>query len=59
MTGKKHSLQRKGFTHESAYNESKEWYTPPEIFNALGIKFDVDPASPGKKSCHGYLPGNI
>ncbi len=49
MTGKKHSLQRKGFTHESAYNESKEWYTPPEIFNALGIKFDVDPASPGKK----------
>jgi len=44
-----HSLQHKGFTHESACNESKEWYTPPEIFNALDTKFDMDPASPGEK----------
>ena len=39
---------RTGFTHESAYNESQEWYTPPKIFEALGIDFDIDVASPGK-----------
>ena len=37
----------KGFTHESTYNESKEWYTPKYIFDALGITFDLDPCSPG------------
>lgn len=37
----------KGFTHESTYNESKEWYTPKYIFDALGIPFDLDPCSPG------------
>lgn len=36
-----------GFTHESTYNESQEWYTPPEIFQALGLRFDLDVASPG------------
>lgn len=35
-----------GFTHESTYNESIEWYTPPEIFDALGVAFDLDPCSP-------------
>ena len=37
----------KGFTHESTYNESIEWYTPREVFEALGIEFDLDPCSPG------------
>jgi len=36
-----------GFTHESSYNESKEWYTPKYIFDALGLEFDLDPCSPG------------
>lgn len=36
-----------GFAHESAYNESQEWYTPPSIFDALGLRFDLDVASPG------------
>ena len=26
--------------------ESVEWYTPPEIFVALGLRFDLDPAAP-------------
>lgn len=39
----------KGFTHESTYNESKEWYTPRCIFDALGLEFDLDPCSPGKE----------
>jgi len=38
----------KGFTHESTYNESKEWYTPRPIFEALGLQFDLDPCSPGR-----------
>ena len=39
----------KGFTHESTYNESKEWYTPRYIFDAMGLEFDLDPCSPGKE----------
>ncbi len=37
-----------GFTHESTYNESKEWYTPSWLFEKLNTEFDLDPASPGK-----------
>ncbi len=36
-----------GFAHESTVNETFEWYTPPEIFTALDIEFDLDPCSPG------------
>ena len=38
-----------GFTHESTHNESKEWYTPKYIFDALGIEFDLDPCSAGRE----------
>lgn len=38
----------KGFTHESAHNETHEWYTPPAIFELLRFPdFDLDPCSPG------------
>lgn len=37
-----------GLTHESAKSKSVEWYTPKYIFDAIGIKFDLDPCSPGK-----------
>jgi hypothetical protein len=30
-----------------ACSTSCEWYTPPYIFEALGCRFDLDPASPG------------
>ena len=26
--------------------KSVEWYTPPELFEALGMRFDLDPAAP-------------
>lgn len=42
----------KGFSHESPVNESIEWYTPPEVFQALGVTFDVDPCSPGEGKSH-------
>lgn len=40
-----------GFTHESTYNESKEWYTPVGIFSSLDISFNLDPCSPGASVC--------
>lgn len=33
--------------HESAIGASDEWYTPPFVFKALGLEFDLDPCSPG------------
>lgn len=38
----------KGFTHEYSEGDTCQWYTPPSIFKALKIEFDLDPCSPGK-----------
>lgn len=46
------SRPTQGFAHESTRNESIEWYTPPEIFAALGVRFDIDPCSPGAGKSH-------
>ena len=42
----------KGFAHESTKNESFEWYTPPIIFESIGLQFDLDPCSPGAGLSH-------
>lgn len=34
--------------HEPSVGESDDWYTPPFIFDALGLTFDLDPCSPGQ-----------
>jgi hypothetical protein len=33
--------------HELSIGQSDEWYTPPEVFDAIGLRFDMDVASPG------------
>lgn len=33
--------------HERPVGATVEWYTPPSLFDALGLEFDLDPASPG------------
>ena len=33
--------------HEPSICKTSDWYTPPEIFRALGLVFDLDPCSPG------------
>ena len=33
--------------HERPVGATVEWYTPPALFDALGMTFDLDPASPG------------
>jgi hypothetical protein len=33
--------------HENCIGATSEWFTPPEIFEALGLEFDLDPCSPG------------
>lgn len=35
-----------GFTHEPPGGGSPDWYTPPHLFDALGIEFDLDPCAP-------------
>jgi hypothetical protein len=40
------TLRRGGLVHERAGGPT-EWYTPPRIFAALKIRFDLDPCSPG------------
>ena len=32
--------------HEHCIGETSEWYTPPEIFAALKLTFDLDPGIP-------------
>lgn len=32
--------------HERPVGASVEWYTPPSLFDRLGLTFDLDPASP-------------
>jgi hypothetical protein len=41
------TARRAGFTHESPHNESRQWYTPRWVFDALRLRFDLDAASPG------------
>ena len=51
-------MMAKGFTHESTYNESKEWYTPRFIFQKLSVDFDLDPCSPGQEIVP-WIPAQI
>ncbi|NSL93897.1 DNA N-6-adenine-methyltransferase [Acetobacter syzygii] len=32
--------------HHATPGRSDEWYTPPEIFQAMGVEFDLDPCQP-------------
>ena len=34
--------------HEPSVGKTSEWYTPRYIFEALGLTFDLDPASAGR-----------
>ena len=45
----------KGLVHEAPKSKTEEWYTPKYIFDALNLKFDLDPCSPGKDICH-WIP---
>jgi hypothetical protein len=35
--------------HEQCVGATDEWYTPPHVFDALGCRFTVDVASPGRE----------
>lgn len=36
-----------GFAHDRrSLGTTDEWFTPPAVFDALGIEFDLDPAAP-------------
>lgn len=38
--------KKAGFTHDDKNNKSVDWYTPPWIFDSLGLSFDLDPCQP-------------
>src|SRR5262249_4266353 len=38
----------------SCIGATSDWYTPPEIFKALRLVFDLDPCSPGRDH---WVPG--
>src|SRR5262245_43711374 len=42
----RHDDDRLMAVHEAPVAETVEWYTPPELFDALGLRFDLDPAAP-------------
>jgi hypothetical protein len=33
-------------SHQATVGNTVEWYTPPGIFDALGLEFDLDPCAP-------------
>jgi hypothetical protein len=43
--------------HEQSAGASDEWYTPPHVFAALGARFDMDAASPGREVVH-WVPAD-
>lgn len=34
--------------HENTTGETDEWYTPPDLLEAIGAEFDLDPCSPSR-----------
>jgi hypothetical protein len=38
--------------HEQSVGATDEWYTPPHVFTAMGVRFDLDVSSPG----HNVVP---
>lgn len=35
--------------HEQSVGATDEWYTPPHVFEAMGVQFDLDVSSPGHR----------
>lgn len=35
-----------GLVHEASVPATMEWFTPPWLFDALGVQFDLDPCHP-------------
>lgn len=46
-----------GFYDSVAADTTTEWFTPGFLFDAMGIRFDLDPASPGQKVTP-WIPAN-
>lgn len=43
--------------HEQSVGASDEWYTPAHVFKAMGVRFDLDVASPGHNVAP-WIPAN-
>ncbi len=43
--------------HEQASGKTDEWYTPPHVFKAMAMQFDMDPSHPGLDVVN-WIPAN-
>ncbi len=39
-------MKSAGFTHDNKDNATVDWYTPPWVFQRIGLEFDLDPCQP-------------
>ena len=37
---------KSGFSHEDRNSANVDWYTPPWVFQRIGLEFDLDPCQP-------------
>lgn len=50
-------MKKSGFTYEARFGGSHEWFTPKWIFDALGMKFSLDPCHP--RGVRTYVPAAL
>jgi hypothetical protein len=43
--------------HEPSIGQSDDWHTPPEIFQPLRVRFDLDPCAPLDRT-HYFVPAD-
>jgi hypothetical protein len=43
--------------HENSVGQSDDWHTPKSIFDALGLRFDLDPSAPIDRT-HYFVPAD-
>ena len=52
------NVKPRHFNGTDAPSSSPEWFTPPPVFTAMGVVFDMDVASPGRQSVD-WIPARI
>jgi hypothetical protein len=52
------NVKPRHFNGTGALSSSPEWFTPPPVFTAMGVVFDMDVASPGRQFVD-WIPARI
>lgn len=46
LGGEPKRKMKTGFSHEERGSANADWYTPPWVFDRIGLEFDLDPCQP-------------